>query len=81
MTKITINTQNDTNTPRTKNWLKCPKYAPRPQNYQNTLGVIKMNHQKKKKKKKKTLQSLNDKKTPQTIVLLLLSSGLNYEDV
>ena len=43
MTKITLNTQNDTNTPRTKNWPKCPKYAPRPQNYQNTLGVIKMN--------------------------------------
>ena len=60
MTKITLNTQNDTNTPRTKNWPKCPKYAPRPQNYQNTLGVIKMNHQ----KKKKTLQSLNDKKPP-----------------
>ena len=35
----------------------------------------------KKKKKKKSLQSLNDKNNPQTIVLLLLSIGLNCEDV
>ena len=35
----------------------------------------------KKKKKKKSLQSLNDKNNPQTLVVLLLSVVLNYEDV
>ena len=34
-----------------------------------------------KMSQKKSLQSLNDKNNPQTIVLLLLSIGLNYEDV
>ena len=53
------------------------QYSSRPPKLQNTTGLIKMSQ----KKKKKSLQSLNDKNNPQTLVLLLLSIVLNYEDV
>ena len=53
------------------------QYSSRPPKLQNTTGLIKMSQ----KKKKKSLQSLNDKNNPQTLVVLLLSIVLNYEDV
>ena len=53
------------------------QYSSRPPKLQNTTGLIKMSQ----KKKKKSLQSLNDKNNPQTLVVLLLSVVLNYEDV
>ena len=52
------------------------QYSSRPPKLQNTTGLIKMSQ-----KKKKSLQSLNDKNNPQTLVVLLLSVVLNYEDV
>ena len=54
------------------------QYSSRPPKLQNTTGLIKMSQ---KKKKKNSLQSLNDKNNPQTLVVLLLSVVLNYEDV
>ena len=68
MTKTPLELKNE------QNILRISSIPQDLKNYQNTLGLIKM-------KKKISLKSLNDKNTPQTIVLLLLFSGLNCEDV